>query len=146
LSWNQQRPITTVIFRDAFQLIKNGTMAKHQVGDGVGLSVIAVELIVCLGVMSHWAGNNKAGHVWYALPLDFLFLYSVLSLSAIYLWRNLPRICKPANWLAFMVLSSVLLLVGINYIRLAGGVGIVIGIASAARSLLLTKDDSPFTT
>jgi hypothetical protein len=45
-----------------------------------------------------------------------------------------------------MVLSSVLLLVGINYIRLAGGVGIVIGIASAARSLLLTKDDSPFTT
>lgn len=45
----------------------------------------------------------------------------------------------PAHWLTFMALSSVLLLVGTGYIRLSGGAGIIVGIASAARSFVLKK-------
>lgn len=121
----------------------NAFMPKSQVvADMVGLSVLAAEVIVGLGVISHRSVIPVAGRLWYALPLEFLIAYSILSLSAIYLWRNHAAIRTAAHWLAFMVLSSLLLLVGPNYIRLAGGAGIVLGVASAARSLLLKEETS----
>ena len=135
--------VTTVIFRRADLPIKNGIVPKSQlVADGVGLSVLAAEVIVGLGVISHWTPNSGPGRLWYALPLEFLISYSILCLSAIYLWRNHGTIRTPAHWLAFMALSAVLLLVGTGYVRISGGAGIIVGIASAARSLVLKKQTS----
>jgi hypothetical protein len=135
--------VTIVIFRSADLPIKNAIMPKSQlVADGVGLSVLAAEAIVGLGVISYWTPNPGADRLWYALPLEFLISYSILCLSAIYLWRNHGAIRTPAHWLAFMALSSVLLLVGTGYIRLSGGAGIIVGIASTARSLVLKKQTS----
>jgi len=97
---------------------------------------------VGLGVISQWTPNPGPGRIWYALPLEFLISYSILCLSAIYLWRNHRPIRTPAHWLAFMALSSVGLLVGTGYVRISGGGGIIVGIASVARSLVLKKQTS----
>ena len=132
---------TTVIFRRGDLPIKNCIVAKSQlVADGIGLSVLAAEVTVGLGAISHWTRNPGADRLWYALPLEFLVSYSILCLSAIYLWRNHRAIRTPAHWLAFMALSSVLLLVGTGYVRISGGAGIIVAIASTARSLILKKE------
>lgn len=118
-------------------------MRKSQVvADGIGLSVLAAEVIVGLEAISHWTPNPGTDRVWYALPLAFLISYSILCLSAIYLWRNHEAIQTPVHWLAFMALSFVWLCVGIGYVRLSGGAGIIVGIASAARALVLKKQTS----
>lgn len=107
------------------------------IADAIGLSVLAGGVGVGLGVISHRIANPSGVRVWYALPLEFLISYSVLSLSAIYLWRNHRALRNAIHWLAFTALSSILLLVGTNYIRVAGGAGIFLGVASVARSLVL---------
>lgn len=93
-----------------------------------------------LGIGSHRTASTSAGRVWYTLPLEFLISYSVLSLAAIYPWQNHGIVRKPIHWLAFMALSSIFLLVGTNYLRGAGGAGIVLGVASVARSLVLQAE------
>ena len=120
-------------------VIKNAPMGRLQFANGVGLSVLAAELIFGLAVVSHWTASTSASPVWYALPLEFLVFYSVLSLSAMYLWGNPRTLRKPTHWLAFMAVSSVLLTIGPNYIRLAGAAGIILGVASVARSLVLNQ-------
>lgn len=113
-------------------------MQRYEViADAIGLSVLSGEMIAGIGVISHRTANASAGRIWYTLPLEFLLSYSVLSLSAIYLWRNHRALRNAIHWLAFTALSSIFLLVGTNYIRVAGVAGMFLGIASVARSLVL---------
>lgn len=107
------------------------------IADVVGLAVLAGEVIAGIAVISRWTADASAARIWYAIPLEFLISYSVLSLSAKYLWQR-HRTLRPATpWLAFTALSSIFLLVGSTYVRVGGVAGMFLGVASVARSLVL---------
>lgn len=111
-------------------------MQRYEIiADAIGLLVLAGEVVVSLGVVSQRVANASGVRVWYALPLEFLISYSVLLVTAIYLWRN-HRALNAIHWRAFTALSSILLLIGPNYIWVTGAAGIFLGIAGVARSLV----------
>ena len=117
------------------------------IANGIGLSVLAAEVIVGISVASHLTCPNcaypDATLRWYGRTIVFLISYFVLSLAAIYVWRRTRFIRKPSHWLGFIAVCGVLTWIDPvrwGWIRGGGIIGIVIGIASLARSLAMKSE------
>lgn len=121
---------------------------REAVANGIGLSVLAVEIILGLVLMSRLAcpgcAYPDAALRWSGLALVFLISYSVVSLAAIYLWKR--NRFSPANWLAFIAFCGVLVLLiptWKGWYRGGAAIGVVIGISSLARSLAMQSMWAP---
>ena len=116
------------------------------IADGIGLSVLAAEVIVGIGVVSRLicarCDYPDVTLRWYGRAIAFLVCYTVLSLAAIYFWKRTRLIRKPAHWLGFMAVCGLCVLIDPvrwGWIRGGGIMGMVIGIASLARSLAMRR-------
>lgn len=117
------------------------------VANAIGLSVLAAEVVVAMSVVSHLTCPNCAypgvSLRWSGRAIVFLITYSVLSVVAIYLWQR-ETIRTHVHWLGFIVLCAVLVLIDPigwrGWIRGGGVIGIIVGIASLARSLAMKSN------
>lgn len=117
------------------------------IANGIGLSVLAAEVIVGLSVVSHLicprCDYPDETLRWYGRTIAFLVCYSALSFAAIYLWQRNLFIRTTAHWLGFIAVCGLLAWIDPvrwrGWIRGGGIMGIVIGIASLARSLAMRR-------